>query len=96
MGGKIKTRHGEIIGSKGSQDRLLEILYNNPAGKFLLKGLTAPVVSKAAGAFYDSALSRRLILTFIKTAGIDMSEYESCSFRSFNEFFTRKIRCEHR
>lgn len=96
MGGKIKTRHGEIIGSKGSQDRLLEILYNNPAGKFLLKGLTAPVVSKAAGAFYDSALSRRLILPFIKTAGIDMSEYESCSFRSFNEFFTRKIRSERR
>lgn len=96
MGGKIKTGQGEIIESRGGQEKLLEVLYNNPAGKVLLKGLTSSVVSKAAGAFYDSALSRRLIPPFIKSADIDMSEYEFCSFRSFNEFFTRKIRSECR
>ena len=43
------------------------------------------------GAFEDSPFSTKKIDSFIKNFGIDMSEYESSTYRSFNEFFIRKF-----
>ena len=88
----IKDRQGNIIPSDGSQQKMLDILYGSAAGNIALKGLTAPFVSKAAGAFCSSILSARLIPSFIKSSGIDMTEYEPGRYRSYNDFFTRKIK----
>lgn len=88
---EIKDRQGNIILSDKGQDNMLERLYRTVGGSIALKGLTAPLVSKAAGRFCDSIPSAKLIPSFIEKAGIDLTEYESGYYRSFNDFFTRKI-----
>lgn len=89
---KVKDRKGNIIPTDSGQKSLLDILYKTVGGNIALKGLTSPVVSKAAGAFCNSALSINLIPMFIKKANIDLTEYEPAFYGSYNEFFTRKIK----
>ncbi len=93
---KIKDRNGNIIPNDGSQKGLLDILYKSAAGSIALKGLTSPVVSKAAGVFCNSPLSTKMIPAFIKKANIDLTEYEPALYGSYNEFFTRKIKADAR
>lgn len=88
----IKTRSGKTIITNEKQNSLLKSLYGTLGGRCLLKLLTAPVVSKAAGAFMDSPLSKPLIRRFIRTSGIDTSQYVMYDFRSYNDFFTRTVR----
>ncbi len=93
---RVIDRKGNIIPNDNSQKSLLDILYRTVGGSIALKGLTSPVVSKAAGAFCNSPLSLNLIPSFIKKAGIDLTEYEPAVYGSYNEFFTRKIKAEAR
>ena len=88
----IKNRNGELIVTNEKQNKLLKSLYGSAGGRVFLKLLTAPALSKAAGAFMDSPLSKPLIKPFIRHGGIDMSQFENRKFRSYNDFFTRKIR----
>ena len=69
----------------------LRFLYRTVSGRILLKGLTRPGVSRLAGRFLDSPLSRPLIPLFIRRAGIDLSDFEQTQYRCFNDCFTRKI-----
>lgn len=73
--------------SKGS----LHFLYHTVLGRCILKILTLPVISKIIGAFMNSKLSIALINRFIITNNIDMSDYENMKYKSYNDFFTRKI-----
>lgn len=70
----------------------LKFLYHNPIGRGLLKLLCARWVSKLAGAFLDSRLSKPLISRFVKKNGIDLGDFESDGFRCFNDCFCRKIK----
>lgn len=88
----IKDRNGEIVVTNEKQNILLKKLYGTVCGRVILKALTAPAVSKAAGAFMDSWLSVSLIKRFIKSSGIDTSQYVMKKFRSYNEFFTRRVK----
>lgn len=88
----IKDRNGEIVVTNEKQNILLKKLYGTVCGRVILKVLTAPAVSKAAGAFMDSRLSVPLIKRFIKSSGIDTSQYVMKKFRSYNEFFTRRVK----
>ncbi len=88
----IKDRNGEIVVTNEKQNILLKKLYGTVCGRVILKALTAPAVSKAAGAFMDSRLSVPLIKRFIKSSGIDTSQYVMKKFRSYNEFFTRRVK----
>lgn len=92
----IKTRTGEIIVTNEKQNKLLEKMYGSVLGRVLLKTLTAPAVSRIAGAFMDSRPSKLLIKPFIKRSGIDTSQYIMCGFRSYNDFFTRVVKPEKR
>ena len=92
----IKTRTGEIIVTNEKQNKLLKKMYGSVFGRVMLKALTAPVVSKLAGAFMDSYPSKLLIKPFIKRSGIDTSQYVMRRFRSYNDFFTRMVRTEKR
>ena len=74
----------------------LRFLYCNKLGLPLLKLLTCRAVSKAAGRFLDSRLSRGLIKGYVRRHAIDMSQYEREEYKSFNAFFTRRIRPELR
>ena len=71
---------------------MLRFLYNTIPGRILLRPLTHPAVSKAAGAFLDTSLSKVLICPFVKSSGIDTSEYDLTDIRSFNDFFRRSIK----
>lgn len=74
------------------QDKLLSFLYRTAAGRRVLKWLIRPGVSKMAGKFLDSALSVCLISFFIRANHLDLSDYERCSYHSFNDFFTRRVK----
>ena len=58
----------------------------------------SPWVSILYGALQNTSWSRRKILPFIEEFGVDTSEFLEpvTSYRSFNDFFTRKLRPEVR
>lgn len=89
---KQKTRDGRLIEGADGQDRLLGALYGNAFGRMLLKPLTAPWLSKAAGAFLSTRASKIFIKPFIKSNRIDMSQFEPVAYESYNDFFSRRIR----
>ncbi len=76
--------------------RFLKFLYGTLPGRILLKPLVSVGVSRFVGAFMNTALSVPLIKPFIRSKNIDMAEYEPCKYRSFNDFFTRRIKPECR
>ena len=92
----IKNRKGEIIVTNKKQNKLLKLLYGSVGGRIMLKLLTAPALSRAAGRFMDSRLSKPLIKRFIRSSGIDTSQYVMYNFPSYNAFFTRNVKPEMR
>ena len=92
----MKHRDGQLIDQPSGQDRLLGLLYGNALGRALLRPLVSPAVSRLAGKFLSSGLSRGLIQPFIRKNRIDMRQFESVRYHSYNEFFSRKIRPEMR
>lgn len=89
---RYADRDGRIYEEENGQDRFLKKLYGTMAGQAGLKILTRPWVSKLGGLFLDSSFSKCLIPRFIKNNQIRMSQYEKKNYRSYNDFFTRKIR----
>lgn len=83
-----KTRF--IYTSKG-QAKSLSFLYNTKLGRRCLKLLVKPSISKISGKFLNTRFSSLMIKSFIKKNCIDISEYEQRKFKSYNDFFTRKI-----
>lgn len=71
---------------------ILEFLYETIPGRFLLKPLTSPRLSQLCGQFLDSGYSRFLIKPFIRKNHIRVSDYVMKDIRSFNAFFSRKIK----
>ena len=68
----------------------VRFLYNTPAGRFILKFLINPKISKFAGRFLNSRLSKFIVPIYVKKHKINLSEYKNRSFNSFNEFFIRE------
>ncbi|MBQ9065468.1 MAG: phosphatidylserine decarboxylase [Blautia sp.] len=93
---KYIDRKGNIIIESTGQDRLLRLLYDSGAGRAVLRLLVSPLISKAGGAFLSSPFSAGMIDPFIRRNHIDMSEYVTAEYNSYNDFFTRRIRPEAR
>ncbi len=76
----------------------INFLYNTSFGRFILKGFVNPTISKYAGKVLSSSFSRHIIPFFIKKNNIDINEYEIApkGFKSFNDFFIRKIKSNYR
>ncbi len=70
----------------------LEFLYKTAPGRVMLKALTRPGLSRLVGKFLDTRSSKCLIGPFVRGNRIDLTEYESDNFRSFNDCFCRKIK----
>ena len=70
----------------------LRFLYNTLVGRFFLKILTKPIFSTIVGFYMNSFLSKWQINRFIKKNNINMDEYEVNEYRSFIDFFIRKIK----
>lgn len=75
---------------------MLHLLYETVPGRFLLKGLTRPGLSRFAGRVLSTRASRILIKPFIRRNHMDMTPYERVEYGSFNDFFSRKIRLSQR
>lgn len=84
------------MGVNMNEDFGIRFLYENPFGRVALQLLSSPVFSKAVGVFMDTGLSTLLIPGFIKNNDIDMNQYISMQYNTFNEFFTRPIKRERR
>lgn len=80
----------------GMDSGSLKFLYRNPLGRIILKLLVRPTVSKTAGYIMDSRISTIAIKRFVKKNNINLDEYENKKYKSYNDFFTRKIKEEHR
>ena len=70
---------------------VLDFLYKTVPGRLLLKPLTARGLSKLSGRLMDTGLSKVLIKPFVKSSGIDTSEYDLSQVKSFNTFFYRPV-----
>ena len=81
---------------EGTPPKSLRFLYCSPFGKPVLRLLTGRFVSKVAGKYLDGKCSRRHIRPYVKKHGIDLTQFEKENYRSFNAFFTRKIKSELR
>jgi phosphatidylserine decarboxylase len=77
-------------------DFVTDFLYNNLLGRALLSLLIKPIVSKPAGFILNSPGTKFFIDGFIKQNNIKIDEYENVKYKSFNDFFIRKIKPELR
>ncbi len=89
---QYKTRKGTIMIKKDTMDKLIPLLYQTSCGQKLVKLLTLPAVSKAGGFFLSTSASTLFIDPFVRRNHIKMSDYQYCFYKSYNDFFTRKIK----
>lgn len=75
------------------QIRWLKRLYGTPSGRFILNAvISRKWFTSMCTLPIRSRWSRNRIQPFIRDNRIDMSSYESGPFRSFNDFFIRRIK----
>ena len=79
-----------------NDEKLLHFLYDTVPGRLLLRPLVGRTVSRLAGRFLDTGLSKPLIKPFLRAGNIDLSEYLPEEYGCFNDCFTRRIRPELR
>lgn len=75
---------------KGS-NKSLSFLYNTVIGRTCLKVLVKPSLSKITGRFLNTKFSSKMIKGFVRKNNINLNDYEQRTFKSYNDFFTRKI-----
>ena len=75
-------------------DRWLRLAYRGPGSGLWRYLLRTGLPTRLLGWYADSVLSRTKIASTVSELGIDMAEYEipANGFRSFNEFFYRKLK----
>ncbi len=71
-------------------------LYRTRLGGVFLRLFSSRFLSRIAGAFLDSPLSKPMIKRFIKKHSIRTEDYLPEKYKSFNDFFTRRINPELR
>lgn len=81
---------------KPQVDKSLKFLYYTRFGGLCLRLINRRWLSKLVGHHLDGKLSRRKIKKYIKKHDIDMSQYIEEDYKSFNAFFTRRIKPELR
>lgn len=75
----------------------LRFMYQHWMGKALL-----PIIAKGAwfsklyGFIQKRGFTKKKVAPFIKKFGIDASEFEKDGYRSFNDFFTRRLKSDAR
>ena len=79
-----------------NDEKLLHFLYDTIPGRLLLRPLVGRTVSRLAGRFLDTGLSKPLIKPFLRAGNIDLSEYLPEEYGCFNDCFTRRIKPELR
>ena len=91
-----KDRQGNHISDGDENDKTLRFLYETKAGNVILSMLVRKPISDFVGWLMRSRFSALWINSFRKKNAIDISQYENRKYKSFNDFFTRKVRPECR
>lgn len=78
------------------ENKGLKFLYNNVFGRLVLKLITLKFIVKMYAKYQNSKLSKHKIKKFIRKNNINMDEYINEDYKSFNDFFMRKIKPEKR
>ena len=71
--------------------KTLNFLYGNFLGRCIIKIATRKFVSNLIGAYMNSSLSKHRIEKFVDKNNINKFEYEMKKYKSYNDFFTRKV-----
>ncbi len=79
----------QIVEIKHVGEKPLKKIYNN---KLLLKIATSKPISQIYGIYNKTKLSKLKINKFIKQNNIDMNLYENKNYKTFNEFFIRRLK----
>ncbi len=87
----MKNRQKKLNRAASGKKPSLRVLYGTKGGRVLLKGFINPTASDLMGKFMSSKASSALVPGFVRRTGIDMSRYEPKKYRTYNEFFTRKL-----
>lgn len=86
-----RDRNGVCVPGDAGQDGLLEWMYGTAPGRCLVKIMIRPRVSRWAGWLLDRRISALAVKPFIRKNHICMEDFEQRKFRSFNDFFTRRV-----
>lgn len=101
LGAKKKTievfsrESQELVEEVVFGEHLLQLVYGTPLGlRLTAKLLVHRWPSFLSGLYYNSPLSRSKIKPFVEILRIDPSQFEKdlADYRSFNEFFARKLK----
>ncbi len=89
----VERQSGSIVTEQVPGERWLLWLYDNPAGELTLEALVKrKFVSAIYGKMMDSPRSKKKIIPFVTEYHIDTTIFLRKNYRTFNEFFIRKIR----
>ena len=83
-----RNSHDDII---TESSKTLNFFYGNFFGRLILKLLITKPVSKLIGCYMNSSLSKHKIKKFVNKNDINMFEYDNKNYKSYNDFFTRKV-----
>lgn len=90
-----KFRKGIKV-NENKTNSFMKFMYRNAFTRFIMKPVTAVWVSKASRLFLDSRFSKFMIDKYVREYNIDLSQCEKSEFKSFNDFFTRKLKPGYR
>lgn len=79
----------QIVEIKHVGEKPLKKIYNN---KLLLQVATSKPISQIYGIYNKTKLSKLKIKKFITKNNIDMNLYEEKNYKTFNEFFIRRLK----
>ena len=71
--------------------KTLNFLYDSFLGRIILKIFVSKFMSNIIGFYMNSRLSKHKIHKFVKKNNINTFEFEAKNYKSYNEFFTRKV-----
>ncbi|MFC1894417.1 archaetidylserine decarboxylase [Candidatus Dependentiae bacterium] len=89
---------GKLVKENVEGCKFLNFIYKSFCGKILRRFFSSKICARFYSIYQDSFFSRRKILPFIKKHNINISEFEKkpSQFKSFNDFFIRKLQPEAR
>ena len=87
----VADRKGNIEKEDSLQDRFFAWMYGHVSGRIILKLLVQPPISRFFGRVLDSGASKLFIPPFIRRSHLNMSEYKTKKYSSYNDFFKREL-----
>ncbi len=71
--------------------KILDFLYSNIITRLLLRVVISKPVSNLVALYMNSSLSKHMIKRFVDKNDINIYEYDDKNYKSYNDFFTRKV-----